>query len=80
MVTNHSKDGHQPSKIYHKEVFYRLLQNQDLVNCHGWSATIPMMVTHHPKDGHPQAKIYQKEEYYRLEIWSLDLTHKIKTR
>ena len=37
------------------------------------------MVTHHSKDGHPPSKIYQKEEYYRLEIWQLDLTHKIKT-
>ena len=36
------------------------------------------MVTHHPKDGHPPFKIYQKEVYYRLEIWHLDLTHKIK--
>ena len=25
-------------------------------------------------------KIYQKKMYYRLEIWQLDLTHKIKTR
>ena len=25
-------------------------------------------------------KIYQKEIYYRLEIWQLDLNHKIKTR
>ena len=24
MVTNYSKDGHQPSKIYHKEVYYRV--------------------------------------------------------
>ena len=40
------------------------------------------MVNHHPKDGHPPSKIeiYQKEEYYKLEIWHLDLTHKIETR
>ena len=38
------------------------------------------MVNHHPEDGHPPSKIYQKELYYRLEIWHLDLTHKIKTR
>ena len=25
-------------------------------------------------------EIHQKEVYYRLEIWHLDLTHKIKTR
>ena len=25
-------------------------------------------------------KIYQKEMCYRLEIWQLDLTHKIKTK
>ena len=37
------------------------------------------MVTHHPKDGHPPFKIYQKDLYYRLEIWHLDLTHKIET-
>ena len=49
------------------------------MRCHGWSATIPRMVTHHPKDGHPPFKIYQKDLYYRLEIWHLDLTHKIKT-
>ena len=24
MVTHHPKDGHPPSKIYQKEVFYRL--------------------------------------------------------
>ena len=47
---------------------------------HGWSATILRMVTHHSKDGHPPSKIYKKEEYYTLEIWQLDLTHKIKTR
>ena len=28
----------------------------------------------------PPTKIYQKEVYYGLEIWHLDLTHKIKTR
>ena len=38
------------------------------------------MVTHHHEDGHPPSEIYQKEFYYRLEIWHLDLTHKIKTR
>ena len=31
------------------------------------------------KDGHPPSKTYQKEVYYRLEIWHMDLTHKIKT-
>ena len=30
-------------------------------------------------DGHSPSKIYQKELYYKLEIWHLDLTHKIKT-
>ena len=50
------------------------------MKCHGWSATILRMVTHHSKDGHPPSKIYPMEEYYRLEIWNLDLTHKIKTR
>ena len=43
-------------------------------------ATIPRMITHHSKDGHPSFKIYQKEEHYRLEIWHLDLAHKIKAR
>ena len=32
----------------------------------------------YPQDGHPPSKIYQKEEYYRLDIWHLDLPHKIK--
>ena len=40
----------------------------------GLSLNIPRMV------GHPPSKIYPMEEYYRLEIWNLDLTHKIKTR
>ena len=40
----------------------------------GWSPT------DHPEDGHPPFEIYQKDLYYRLEIWHLDLTHKIKTR
>ena len=48
------------------------------MNCHGW--LFPRMVTRHPKDGHPPSKTYQKEVYYRLEIWHMDLTHKIKTR
>ena len=47
------------------------------MNCHGW--LFPRMVTRHPKDGHPPSKTYQKEVYYRLEIWHMDLTHKIKT-
>ena len=95
MVTNHSKDGHQPSKIYHKEVYYRLwIWHIDLTHkiktrwsvmdgqppSPGWSATIQRMVTHHPMDGHPPSKIYQKEVCYRLEIWHKDLTQNIKTR
>ena len=40
---------------------------------------IARVVTHHPKGGHPPSKIYQKELCYRLEIWYLDITHKIKT-
>ena len=73
------------TKIYQKEVYYRhkiwhwdlFTKNQNQVQFHGWSATIPRMVAHHSKDGHPTSKIFQKEELYRLEISHHDLTHKI---
>ena len=92
MVTNHSKDGHQPFQGWSPTIQNLPLgsvlqtlnlahnidsQNQDQVNCHGWSATIPRMVTHHPKDVRPPSKINQKELYYTLGIWHLYLTHKI---
>ena len=63
MVTNLPKDGHPPSKIDQKEMYYRLgIWHIDLItklrpgdNCHGWLASIHKMVTHHTKDkdGYP---------------------------
>ena len=75
MVTNHSKDGHQPSKIYQKDEFYKLaiwhLDITHKINTRSsvvWSATIPRMDSHHPMEGHPQSKIRQKEVFYYLQF------------
>ena len=43
-----------PTKIYHKEVYYRLeIWHVDLTHKIKTSPTIPGMVTHHPKVVHP---------------------------
>ena len=39
---------------------------------------ISRKVTNHPKDDHPPSQIYQREVYYRLEIWHINITHKIR--
>ena len=64
MVTDHSKGGHKPSKMYHKEMYYILwIRHIDLTYkikirwsvmdgqppSPRWSPTIQRMVTHHPK-------------------------------
>ena len=50
----HNNKKNSPTKIYHKEVHYRLeIWHIDSTHKIKTLATIPRMVTHHPKDSHP---------------------------
>ena len=87
MVTHHSKGAHPLSKIYQKELCYRLeIWHLDFTQkiktrwsgdgqppSPRWSPNIPRMVTHHPEST-------RRRVYCRLGIWHIDLTNKIKTR
>ena len=51
MVTHHIQDGHQPSKIYQKDVYHRLrIWHLDLTN--KIKTSFQSMITHLSLDGH----------------------------
>ena len=57
MASHHPQDGHTPSKIYHKEVYYRLrLWHLDLAHKIKTRWQLPVMVSHHHRDGFPPSQ------------------------
>ena len=88
MVTHHPMDGHSPSKIYQKELYYRLGNwHLDLTHKINTRWQLLWMISHHHQDGHPPSKgwlptIQNLTEGSVLQTWNLAhrLNHKIKTR
>ena len=65
MVTHHPMDGHSSSKIYQKELYYKLrIWHLDLTHKIKTQVTTAMDGSHHSQDGHASSKIYQTEVYY----------------
>ena len=90
MVTlpHHPMDGHSPSKIYQKELYYKLqIWHLDLTHKSKTRWQLLWMVSYHHQDGYPPFKgclptIKNLTEGNVLQTWNLAhrLNHKIKTR
>ena len=77
MITQHPKNGHPPSKIYHKEVYYSLwIWHVDLTHKIKTRCQLPWMISYHHQDGTLPSKgwsftIQNLPEGNVLQTWNL---------